>query len=81
MEVRLNVSKIRLLTLGFAVMHVRSEFRLKSNPEKKTKNVITAVMQKEQGEWEATTSHNAPVQKQEEEDTGFVIHIEGVETK
>jgi hypothetical protein len=26
-------------------------------------------------------SHNAPVQKWEEEDTGFVIHVEGMDTE
>jgi catechol 2,3-dioxygenase-like lactoylglutathione lyase family enzyme len=26
-------------------------------------------------------SHNAPVQKREEEDTGFVIHVEGLDTE
>ena len=80
-EVRLNVAKIRLLTPGVAVVHVRSEFRLKSDPDKKTKNIITAVMQKREGEWEIVAFHNAPVQKQEGEDIGFVIHIEGVDAK
>jgi len=81
-EVRLEVSKIRPLTSpGVAVVHVRSEFRLKSEPEKKTKNIITAVVQKREGEWEIVVFHNAPVQKREDEDTGFVIHIEGVDTR
>jgi uncharacterized protein (TIGR02246 family) len=78
-DVRLNVSKVRFLTLEVAVVHIRSEFRLKSDPDKKTKNIITAVMQKRESEWEIVAFHNAPVQKREEEDTGFVIHIEGVE--
>jgi uncharacterized protein (TIGR02246 family) len=77
-EVRLNVSKIRLLTPGIAMVHVRSEFRLKNDPDKKTKNIITAVMHKREGEWEIVAFHNAPVQKRAEEDTGFVIHIEGL---
>jgi uncharacterized protein (TIGR02246 family) len=76
-EVRLEVSKIRLLASGVAVVHVRSEFRLKSDPEKKTKNIITAVMHKQQGKWEIVAFHNAPVQKREEEETGFLIHIAG----
>jgi uncharacterized protein (TIGR02246 family) len=76
-EVRLEVSKIRLLASGVAVVHVRSEFRLKSDPEKKTKNIITAVMHKQQGKWEIVAFHNAPVQKREEEETGFLIHITG----
>ena len=80
-EVRLDVSKIRRLTLQVAVVHVRSEFRLKSDPDKKTKNIITAVMQEREGQWEIVAFHNAPVQKREEEETGFVIHIEGVDTR
>ena len=78
-DVRLEVSKIRLLAPGVAVVHVRSEFRLKSDPNKKTKNIITAVMHKQQGKWEIVAFHNAPVQKREEDDTGFVIHIESLE--
>lgn len=78
-EVRLKVSKIRFLTPEVAVVHVRSAFRLKSDPGKKTKNIITAVMQKQEGEWEIVAFHNAPVQKREREDTGFVIRIEGVD--
>jgi lactoylglutathione lyase len=38
-------------------------------------------MQKREGEWEILAFHNAPVQKREEEETGFVIHIEGVDTR
>ena len=75
MDVRLKVSKIRLLRPGVAVAHVRSEFRPKDQPEKKTKNIITAVMQKREGEWEIVAFHNAPVQKWEEDETEFVIHI------
>jgi uncharacterized protein (TIGR02246 family) len=77
-DVRLNVSKIRLLASGVAVVHVRSEFRLKSDPDKKTRNIITAVMHKQQSKWEIVAFHNAPVQKREEEDTGFVIHMVGL---
>ncbi len=77
-EVRLKVVKIRLLTPEIAVVHIRSEFRLKGDPAKKTKNIITAVMRKQQGKWEIVSFHNAPIQKREEEDTGFVIHIEGL---
>src|SRR5215203_1610059 len=75
-EVRLDVCKIRLLTPGIAVVHVRSEFRLKGEPDKKTKNIITAVMQKQQGKWEIVAFHNAPVQRREEDETGFVIRME-----
>jgi uncharacterized protein (TIGR02246 family) len=77
-DVRLNVAKIRLLTPGVGVVQVRSEFCLKSDPDKKTKNIITAVMHKQQGKWEIVAFHNAPIQKREEEDTGFVIYIEGL---
>ena len=81
-EIRLSVSKIRPLTSqGVAVVHILSEFHLEGQHEKKTKNVITAVMQKREGEWEILAFHNAPVQKREEEETGFVIHIEGVDTR
>ena len=52
--------KIRLLASGVAVVHVRSEFRLKSDPEKKTKNIITAVMHKQQGKWEIVASITLP---------------------
>ena len=75
-EVRLDVCKTRLLTPGIAVVHVRSEFRLKGDPDKKTKNIITAVMQKQQGKWEIVAFHNAPVQRREEDETGFVIRME-----
>jgi uncharacterized protein (TIGR02246 family) len=78
LEVRLNVSKIRFLASGIAVVHVRSKCRLKSDPDKKTKNIITAVMHKQQGKWEIVAFHNAPVQKREEEETGFVIHMAGL---
>ena len=78
-DVRLEVSKIRFLTPEVALVHVRSEFRPKSDPDKKTKNIISAVMQKQQGKWEIAAFHNAPVQKREEEDAGFVIHIEGTD--
>jgi uncharacterized protein (TIGR02246 family) len=81
LEVRLDVSKVRLLTPEVAVVHVRGEFRPKSQPEKKAKNIVTAVVQKQQGKWEIVAFHNAPVQKREGEDTGFVVHIEGVETE
>jgi uncharacterized protein (TIGR02246 family) len=81
-EIRLSVSKIRpLIAQGVAVVHILSEFHLEGQHEKKTKNVITAVMQKREGEWEILAFHNAPVQKREEEETGFVIHIEGVDTR
>jgi uncharacterized protein (TIGR02246 family) len=79
-EVRLEASKIRALTPEAAVVHVRGEFRPKSQPEK-SKNIISAVMQNREGEWEIVAFHNAPVQKREDEVTGFVIHIEGVKTK
>jgi uncharacterized protein (TIGR02246 family) len=75
-EVRLEVSKIRLLTSGVIVVHVRSEFRLKGDPDKMTKNIITYVMHKQKGKWEIVAFHNAPVQKREEEQSGFVIRME-----
>jgi hypothetical protein len=34
-------------------------------------------MYREQGKWEIVAFHNAPVQKREEEETGFVIHTAG----
>jgi uncharacterized protein (TIGR02246 family) len=78
-EVRLNVAKIRPLTVPeAAVVHIESEFSPKSQAERKTKNIITAVMQKRKGEWEIVAFHNAPVQKREQEATGFVIRIEGL---
>jgi uncharacterized protein (TIGR02246 family) len=78
-EVRLNVAKIRPLTVPeAAVVHIESEFSPKSQAERKTKNIITAVMQKREGEWEIVAFHNAPVQKREQEATGFVIRIEGM---
>ena len=77
-EVRLEVCKVRLLTPGIAVVHIRSEFLLKGDPDKMTKNIITTVIQKEQGKWEIVAFHNAPVQKREEEETGFVIHMAGL---
>ena len=80
-EVRLNVAKIRALTAPeVTVAHVESEIRLKGRAEKKTKNIITAVMQKQEGEWEIVAFHNAPVQKSKGEGTGFVIQVEGLET-
>jgi uncharacterized protein (TIGR02246 family) len=81
-EVRLNVAKIRPLTAPrVAVAHVESEFRLKGKAEKKAKNIITAVMQKQEGEWEVVAFHNSPVQKRKDEGTGFVIYVEGLDTK
>ena len=81
-EVRLHVAKIRpLIAPEVAVAHVESEFRLSGQAEKKTKNIITAVMQKQDGEWEIVAFHNAPIQKRNEEGTGFVIQVEGLETR
>ena len=80
-EVRLNVAKIRLLVPEVAVVHVEGEFRPKSAPDKKAGDIITAVVQKREGEWEIVAFHNAPVQKRREEEAGFVIHVEGVDTK
>ena len=78
-EVRLEVCKVRLLTPGIAVVHIRSEFLLKGDPDKMmTKNIITSVMHKQQGKWEIVAFHNAPVQKREEEESGFVIHMAGL---
>jgi len=75
---RLEAAKIHLLAPGDAVVHVRSEFRPKNQPEKEAKNFVTAMMQKQEGEWKILSFHNAPLQKREGEDTGFVIHIEGL---
>jgi hypothetical protein len=47
MEVGLDVFKIRFLTPRVAVVYVRSEFRLSSEPDQKTKNIIITVMQKQ----------------------------------
>ena len=49
--------------------------------EKRTKNIVTAVMQERESEWEIVAFHNVPVQKREEEDIGFVIHLEGLDTE
>ncbi len=78
-EVRLEVSKIRPLAPGVAVVHARGEFRVKNRPDNKAKNIITAVMQKREDRWEIVSFHNAPVQKHQEEEAGFVIRIEGVD--
>ena len=59
------------------MVHVRSGFRLKCDPDRKTKNIITAVMQKREGEWEIVTLHVAPIQKREEV-TAFVTHMAGL---
>ena len=58
-----------------------SEFRGKDKPEKRKKNIVTAVMQERESEWEIVAFHNAPVQKREKEDTGFAIHVEGLDTE
>lgn len=73
--------ELRLLAPRVAVVHVRSRFHPKSQPEKKTENIITAAMRRSVGEREVVAFHSAPVQKQEREDTGFVIYIEGADTK
>lgn len=80
-EVRLNVAKIRLLAPQVAVVHVEGGFRPKSAPDKKAGNIITAVVLRREGAWEIVAFHNAPVQKRREEEAGFVIHVEGVDTK
>jgi hypothetical protein len=61
------------------VVHIRGEYRPKGQLEEMTKNIVTAVMQRREDEWEIVTFHNAPVQKREGEDTEFVIQIEGVD--
>jgi catechol 2,3-dioxygenase-like lactoylglutathione lyase family enzyme len=43
-EVRLKVARVRRLTPRIAVVHARSEFRGKDQPEKRTKNIVTAVI-------------------------------------
>jgi catechol 2,3-dioxygenase-like lactoylglutathione lyase family enzyme len=42
--------------------------------------IEAAVMQEREGEWEIVAFHNAPVQKREE-DSGFVILVEGLDTE
>lgn len=77
-EVLLNVVGIRLLAAPrVAIVHVQSEFCLKSDPGKKTRNIITAAMQEREGAWEIVAFHNAPVQKRMEEEAGFVISVRG----
>jgi uncharacterized protein (TIGR02246 family) len=81
-EVRLNVAKIRpLATPRVVVAHVEGEFRLKGEAGKKAMNIITAVMQNQEGEWKIVAFHNAPVQKRKEAGTGFVIQVEDLETR
>ena len=81
-EVRLDVSQIRLLTPEIAVVYIQGIFfRKKSQTEKKAENIITAVMQVREDRWEIVSFHNAPVQKRQEEQTGFVIRIEGVDAQ
>ena len=80
-EVRLNVSQIRLLTPEIAVVYVQGVFQKKGQPEKKAENITTAVMQKREDRWEIVSFHNAPIQKRQEQVTGFVIRIEGVDTQ
>jgi uncharacterized protein (TIGR02246 family) len=52
-----------------AVVHVRSEFRPRSDPDRKTENIITAVTRRRDGEWEIVSFHNAPVQKRKRPDS------------
>jgi uncharacterized protein (TIGR02246 family) len=68
-DVRPNVSTIRPLTPEVAVVHVRSEFRPRSDPDRKTENIITAVTRRRDGEWEIVSFHNAPVQKRKRPDS------------
>ena len=81
-EVRLNVAKIRPLgAQGVAIVHAYGEFHSKGEAEKKVKNIVTAVVQEREGRWEVVAFHNAPVQKQAGEEAGFVIRVEGIETR
>jgi len=81
-EVRLNVAKIRPLgARGVVIGHIKGEFRPKGATEKKAKYLITAVMQEREGGWEIVAFHNGPVQKRQEEEAGFVLHVEGVDTR
>ena len=43
-KVRLKVAGVRRLTPRIAVVHARSEFRGKDQPEMRTKNIVTAVI-------------------------------------
>jgi uncharacterized protein (TIGR02246 family) len=79
--IKLNVAKIRFLTPQIAVAHIQSQSYLKSQPNKRANNIITTVMQKREGKWEIVAFHNAPVQKAEEDDFGFVIDIQGLTQK
>ncbi len=78
-ELWLKVSKIGLLTPQVAVVHLRGVFRPKGQAEKKAETIMTAVMRKREDRWEIVSFHNAPVQKRQEEEAGFVIRIEGVD--
>ena len=78
-DIRLDVSKIRLLTAEVAVVYVHSEFCPKGQPAKTVKNIITAVVQKRESKWEVVAFHNAPVQKREGDEAGFVIRVVGLE--
>jgi hypothetical protein len=49
-----------------------------ASAEKQAKKIVTTVMQRREGEREIVSFHNAPGQKREEKETGFVIHIEGL---
>ncbi|MFQ4146022.1 SgcJ/EcaC family oxidoreductase [Chlorogloeopsis sp. ULAP02] len=79
--IKLNVAKIRFLTPQVAIAHIESQSYLKSQPDKRANNIITTVMQKQQGKWEIVAFHNAPVQKTEGDDFGFVIDIQGLTQK
>ncbi len=78
---QLNVAKIRFLTPEIAVVHIQSQSYLKEQPDKRAKNIMTTVMQKQEGKWSIVAFHNAPVQKSEEDDFGFVIDIKGLKGK
>ncbi|WP_082209847.1 SgcJ/EcaC family oxidoreductase [Fischerella sp. PCC 9605] len=78
---QLDVAKTRFLTPKLAVVHIQGQAGLTDQPDKRAKNIISTVMQKRADDWEIVAFHNAPIQKQEEDDFGFVIDLEGFEGK
>lgn len=78
-KMQLEIAKIRFLTPEIAIVHIQSQAGLRNQPGKWAKNIISTVMQKQTGKWEIIAFHNAPVQKQEGDDFGFAIDLQGFE--
>jgi uncharacterized protein (TIGR02246 family) len=78
-EVQFSVAKIRFLTPEIAVMHIHSRAGPRNQPDKRANNIISTMMQKQAGEWKIVAFHNAPVQKSEKDNFGFVIELESLE--